>query len=48
MSTDPILEGPPVFILLAVILGLTRARAVTRREEPGPRGAMAANGSYVI
>jgi len=31
----------------AFIRAVTRGRAVTRREEPGPRGAMTGNGLYV-
>jgi integrase len=34
--------------VLSVIRAVTRGRAVTRREEPGPRGALTENGFYVI
>jgi hypothetical protein len=48
MTTHATLRAGETLTLVVSADTTTRGRAVTRREEPGPRGAMTENGDYVI
>jgi len=43
--TTDVTDKTSVRALVDGVVAVTRGRAVTRREEPGPRGAMTENGS---